>query len=82
MTDNTYTKDEVFLFEYVNSCSSIMSFNSFKTLTKTLFAVKVLKMESDVLKSLNFEISNPTAKTFLRQYIQEACCSSISLFFY
>ncbi|KAL8058726.1 hypothetical protein ABFX02_03G038900 [Erythranthe guttata] len=28
----------------------------------------VLKMEADVLKSLNFEIGNPTVKTFLRRF--------------
>lgn len=26
----------------------------------------IVKMEADVLKSLNFEMGNPTAKTFLR----------------
>ncbi|KAK1368551.1 hypothetical protein POM88_034643 [Heracleum sosnowskyi] len=29
---------------------------------------KVVKMEADVLKSLKFEMGNPTAKTFLRKY--------------
>ncbi|KAK1356789.1 hypothetical protein POM88_050045 [Heracleum sosnowskyi] len=29
---------------------------------------EVVKMEADVLKSLKFEMGNPTAKTFLRKY--------------
>jgi hypothetical protein len=28
--------------------------------------VKVVKMEADILKSLKFEMGNPTIKTFLR----------------
>ena len=28
--------------------------------------VKVVKMEADILKSLKFEMGNPTVKTFLR----------------
>lgn len=35
--------------------------------------VKVVKMEADILKSLSFEVGNPTIKTFLRQgYYQHA----------
>ncbi|XP_044376210.1 putative cyclin-A3-1 [Aegilops tauschii subsp. strangulata] len=30
---------------------------------------QVVKMESDILKSLNFEMGSPTARTFLRRYI-------------
>ena len=28
--------------------------------------MKVVKMEADILKTLNFEMGNPTIKTFLR----------------
>ncbi|KAK7351607.1 hypothetical protein VNO77_11182 [Canavalia gladiata] len=34
---------------------------------------EVLSMEADILKSLNFELGNPTAKTFLRRFTGIAC---------
>ncbi|XP_028802371.1 cyclin-A2-1-like [Neltuma alba] len=36
---------------------------------------EVLKMESEVLNLLHFQLSVPTTKTFLRRYIQVAQCS-------
>lgn len=33
----------------------------------------VIKMEADVLKSLNFEMGNPTVKTFLRSICVDVC---------
>ncbi|XP_023546574.1 putative cyclin-A3-1 [Cucurbita pepo subsp. pepo] len=33
---------------------------------------EVVKMEADILKSLNFEMGNPTAKTFLRRFTNVA----------
>ncbi|XP_037418855.1 G2/mitotic-specific cyclin C13-1-like [Triticum dicoccoides] len=35
----------------------------------TYTAQQVVKMETDILKSLNFEMGSPTARTFLRRYI-------------
>lgn len=37
------------------------------TKSSFVFVVQVVKMEADILKSLNFEMGNPTIKTFLRQ---------------
>ncbi|KAI9073984.1 hypothetical protein K1719_044048 [Acacia pycnantha] len=42
---------------------------------------EVLKMESEVLNLLHFQLSVPTTKTFLRRYIQVALCPCVELEF-
>ncbi|TKY75008.1 putative cyclin-A3-1 [Spatholobus suberectus] len=39
----------------------------------TYHKAEVVSMEADILKALNFELGNPTVKTFLRRYTGIAC---------
>jgi hypothetical protein len=74
ITDNTYTKEEV--TEYAYFICLFYGFRSSVFMLCCLFVilingglcviVKVVKMEADILKSLKFEMGNPTIKTFLR----------------
>lgn len=65
ITDNTYTREEVnvHLFWFNLYCSY---YDFFFISYFSLLVLKVLKMESDILGSLKFEVSNPTTLTFLR----------------
>jgi len=38
-----------------------------------VFNKKVVEMEADVLKTLNYEVGNPTIKTFLRLVPGKSC---------
>lgn len=73
ITDNTYPKEEVivfFLFFLLNCHFSFPCGSKFYCCAFInigfIVIVKVVKMEADILKSLKFEMGNPTVKTFLR----------------
>ena len=78
ITDNTYTKEEVtkytcLIFSFYGLRSSVlMLWFLFVILTNggLCVIVKVVKMEADILKSLKFEMGNPTIKTFLRYFLR------------
>lgn len=66
ITDNTYTKQEVRVlcscFPYLILSDWFMSL----PLSNVFNNFQVLKMETEILKFLSFEMGNPTIKTFLR----------------
>ncbi|KAK3035756.1 hypothetical protein RJ639_033458, partial [Escallonia herrerae] len=72
VTDNTYTKEEVGHSFLLVLAVYFVHVTLEKPVTAFGVHLKIVKMEADVLKFLNFEMGNPTTKTFLRIFTRVA----------
>ncbi|CAL4938183.1 unnamed protein product [Urochloa decumbens] len=83
LTVNVVTRDKLQLLgvtalliaaKYEEIESSKMKVNKYTDITDhTYTKQQVVKMEADLLKSLNFEIGGPTVTAFLRRFIASCC---------
>ncbi|CAH9076843.1 unnamed protein product [Cuscuta europaea] len=83
ITDNTYSREEKMVVSIEHNggiihaskeCSMKLCVFHLKTcvMSKGSFTWQVLKMESHVLNLLDFQLSTPTTKKFLRRFVQAA----------
>jgi hypothetical protein len=67
ITDNLYTKQQV-AFILIIFSHFLVNFGDleWRRNISAFYALQVVKMESDILNLLKFEMGSPTARTFLR----------------
>lgn len=81
ITDNTYTRDQVGPAEFCStgarcswgvSCGSVGIQHQRQPTRALLGGLQVVSMESEILRVLEFDLTQPTIKTFLRRFIKAA----------